>query len=68
MSKVEELVQAIKQLSWEERAELNRLLYGWEDDDWDRQMEADAAGGKLDKLIDRLKEDEKSGRLMDFPF
>lgn len=34
-----------------ERAELNAWLQDWADDDWDRQMVADAKnGGKLAKL------------------
>jgi hypothetical protein len=50
MSTVESIRQAIKTLSVEERAEIIAELCGWTDDDWDRQMKADAAAGKFDSL------------------
>jgi hypothetical protein len=50
MSTVEEIKIAIGKLSVEERAELLAELCGWADDDWDRQMKADAAAGKFDAL------------------
>ena len=50
MSTVQEIKSAISKLSLEERAELVADLCGWTDDDWDRQMKADAAAGKLAKL------------------
>jgi hypothetical protein len=62
MSTVEEIMSAIEQLSFEERARLARLMHGWEDDDWDRQMIADAKAGKFDKLIAEAKADAKAGR------
>lgn len=37
-------------LPLEKRAEIVAELCGWTDDDWDRQMKADAAAGKLDLL------------------
>ena len=39
-----------QELSPQERCELEALLHPFEDDDWDRQMKADAAAGKFDKL------------------
>ena len=50
MSTVESIRTAIKMLSVEERAEITAELCGWTDDDWDRQMKADAAGGKFAAL------------------
>jgi len=50
MSTVEEIKTAINRLSLEERAELTAELCGWTDDDWDRQMKADAAAGKFGPL------------------
>jgi hypothetical protein len=49
MSTVAEIKAAIDQLSPEERCELEALLHPCEDDDWDRQMRADAAS-KFDAL------------------
>ena len=50
MSTVEEIKTAISKLSLEHRAELIAELCGWIDDDWDRQMKADADAGKLASL------------------
>jgi hypothetical protein len=50
VSTVEEIKQAIGKLSLEERAEITAELCGWTDDDWDRQMKADAAAGKFNPL------------------
>jgi hypothetical protein len=57
-----ELRETIQKLSLEERAELNRLLYGWEDDAWDKQMAADAAAGRFDDMIKRAETDMAAGR------
>src|ERR1019366_8367601 len=47
MSTVEEIRSAIERLSLEERAQIIAELCGWTDDDWDRQIRADAAAGKF---------------------
>lgn len=49
---VAEIKTAISKLSLEERAEMLAELCGWADDDWDRQMKADAASGKFGSLND----------------
>lgn len=50
MTTVEEIKLAINKLSLEERAEIAAEICGWTDDDWDRQMKADAAAGKFTVL------------------
>jgi hypothetical protein len=50
MSTVDGIKTAISRFSFEERAELTADLCGWTDDDWDRQMKADAVAGKLASL------------------
>jgi len=62
-----ELKEAILQLSWEERAELNRLLSGWEEDAWDKQMASDAEAGRLDEIIQRAEADMQAGRYRELP-
>jgi hypothetical protein len=57
-----ELKETIQKLSVEERAELNRVLYGWEDDEWDQQMADDVASGRLDEAIKRAEADMAHGR------
>jgi hypothetical protein len=67
MSTVEEIISAIEQLSFDDRAKLAKLMHGWDDDDWDRQMTADAKAGKLDKLLEEVDADMRAGRLRDLP-
>ena len=62
-----EIKQAIDHLSLEERTELNRMLYGWEDDTWDRQMQADAEAGKFDQMAHRAAAEAKTGQLRSLP-
>ena len=64
---VEEIKSAIDKLPFEERARLMRLLFNWQDDEWDRQIAADVAAGKLDKLFAEVDEDIKTGRLREMP-
>lgn len=47
MGTVQEIKSAIANLSLEERDKLTSELCGWADDDWDRQMQGDAAAGKF---------------------
>ena len=67
MSTVEEIKKAVEKLSLEERAELAKWFNGWEDDDWDRQMQEDARTGKFDKLLSDVDADIDAGRVTDFP-
>ena len=50
MNTVEEIRTALGKFSLEERAEIAAELCGWSDDDWDRQMKADAVAGKFGSL------------------
>ena len=50
MSTVAEIKAAIDRLSLQERCELEALLHPFANDDWDQQMERDAAAGKFDEL------------------
>ena len=67
MSTVEEIVAAIEKLSLEERGELERRLHGWVDDEWDQQMVRDIEAGKLDKLLNQVRQDVQAGRLEEGP-
>lgn len=63
MSTVAEIREAIEQLNVEERAGLMSQLLGYdEDDEWDRQMKADAAAGKFDAMHARAIAELKAGR------
>jgi hypothetical protein len=67
MSTVEEIKSAIDKLPLSERGQLERWLHGWTDDDWDRQMEADARAGRFARLIDEVDEEIRAGQLRDLP-
>ncbi len=67
MSTVAEIKEAIERLSPQERCELEALLHPRTDDDWDREMQADAAAGKFDVLKDEAAAERRAGKLRDFP-
>ncbi|MEO7724163.1 MAG: hypothetical protein ABIU29_05670 [Chthoniobacterales bacterium] len=64
---VEQIKQAIDQLSFEERAELAAWLHGWKSDEWDEQMKRDIASGKLDAVLREVDDDARAGQLRDMP-
>jgi hypothetical protein len=67
MSTVAEIQEAIARLSDTEREELRLWLESYEEDDWDRQITADAASGKLDFLTRQAKAAKRSGKLRSLP-
>lgn len=62
MGKIEKLEQQIRELSDQELAELRKWFAEFDAEVWDRQMEADAASGKLDKLAEKALRDHAEGR------
>ena len=62
MSTVAEIWSAIQGLSPQERCELEALLHPFADDDWDKQMKADAAAGKFDKLHRDAEAEHAAGK------
>ena len=62
MSTVQEIESAIEKLSLEERAELIAKFCAWNDDGWDRQMQADAAAGKFAALNEAAGNANRSGQ------
>jgi hypothetical protein len=54
---VQEIKDAVQNLSLEERAEVAACLHSWEDDEWDEQMKRDLASGRLDKILARVDAD-----------
>lgn len=68
MSTVAEIIDAVRHLSDSEKDEfLARLREVEFEDGWDRQMDADAAAGKLDFLVKEADAAIESGRLRDWP-
>ena len=62
MSAVAEIFNAIKELSLQERCELEALLHPFEDDNWDKQMKRDAAAGKFGALHDAAEAEHAAGK------
>ena len=63
MSTVAEIIEAVKRLDERQKSEfLEKLAEIDFDDAWDRQIEADAKAGKLDRLWQEALEDIKAGR------
>jgi hypothetical protein len=68
MSTVAEIIEAVKHLSEAEKDDFLDQLRAVEfEDDWDRQMEADAKAGKLDFLVREADDAIRSGSLRDWP-
>ena len=65
MTTVEQIEAAIRGLSESERAAFRAWFAEFDAQEWDRQIEADAAAGKLDWLIEEARNDLKSGRCTD---
>ena len=63
MSTITDIQEAIVRLSPVEREELRRWLDQFEEDDWDRQITADAASGKLDFLSEEALRAKRKGKL-----
>jgi hypothetical protein len=62
MTTLLEIKAAIEKLSPRDYAELMAMLHPPVDDDWDRQMMADAAAGRLDRLFEDAGADIAAGR------
>ena len=62
MRKVEEIEEQIQSLSREEFAELRDWFIEQDWKAWDAQVAADAASGKLDRLVSEAKAEYDSGR------
>jgi hypothetical protein len=67
MSTVAEIQEAIVNLSAAEREELRFWLDAYEEDEWDRQITADAASGRLDFMTHQAESAKRRGRLRPIP-
>jgi hypothetical protein len=62
-----EIKDAVRELSPKELAELAAFISRQGHAAWDKQMEEDAASGKLDFLFEEAERERASGRLRDWP-
>ncbi len=62
MSTVQEIETAIQKLKPQEIHEVADWLQELREELWDKQIQADAQAGKLDKLMEEAKQDYLAGR------
>ena len=62
MTKLEKLEREIQELSREELANLRDWFRKYDAEAWDRQIEEDVRGGKLDRLAEEALAAHKAGR------
>ena len=67
MSTVLEIERAIAKLPEPDLTRLARWILERDNENWDRQMDEDAAAGKLDSLVKEAKAARKNGTLRDWP-
>ncbi len=63
-----EIIEAVKRLDERQKGEfLDRLREIDFDDDWDRQIEADAKAGKLDRFAEEAIREYRGGKWRPLP-
>ena len=62
MSEVEELELRVRELPRESLSQFRDWFHRFEDEQWDRQIEADVKAGKLDKLIAQARAEFAEGK------
>ncbi|MBN8729509.1 MAG: hypothetical protein J0L64_03140 [Acidobacteria bacterium] len=67
MSRVEQIEQAIDSLTPEEFRSLAEWVRERDQELWDRQMDKDAAAGKLDALFAEAEAESRAGLLKEWP-
>lgn len=64
MSTVKEIETAIEKLPTKEKWDLHKWLAEQMSEEWDRQIEADVASGKLDALAEEARREIREGKTM----
>ncbi|MEM1159211.1 MAG: hypothetical protein AAGH72_13265 [Verrucomicrobiota bacterium] len=64
---IAEIEDAIKKLPKEKLAEFDQWYRDFVDDQWDEQIRQDAEAGKLDFLLQEVRDAEANGSLRHFP-
>lgn len=62
-----EIKNAVRELSPKELAELAAFISKQDNAAWDKQIEEDAASGKLDFLFGEAERERTAGQLRDWP-
>jgi len=61
MTKLEQLERDLQQLTPQEREEFRAWYEAWDAAEWDRQLEADVAAGKLDRVAESAIAEYRAG-------
>jgi hypothetical protein len=64
---VQEIKEAVRHLSLEEKAEVAACLHSWSDDEWDERMKRDLTAGKLDKILAQVDADIAENKTRGMP-
>ena len=68
MSSVTEIIEAVKRLGEREKGEFLEKLADIDfDDAWDREIEADAKAGRLDRFADEAIREHRAGKSQPLP-
>ena len=68
MSTVTEIIEAVKRLGERQKGEfLDKLAEIDFDDEWDREIEADAKAGRLDRFAEEAIREHREGKSRAFP-
>jgi hypothetical protein len=62
MTTIEMLEEQVRLLSPNDLSEFRRWFLEWDNDEWDRQIERDAKGGKLEALASAALAEYEAGR------
>jgi len=62
---VEELEDAVRGLTAQQRAAFRAWYAEFDAEEWDRQLESDVKAGRLDWLINEAREERRAGRFTD---
>ncbi len=65
MSTVQEIEEAVRQLSASERATFRAWFAEYDAAEWDEQLEKDVAAGRLNWLAEEARRDLRDGRCTD---
>jgi hypothetical protein len=65
MSTIEQIEDAVRNLSANDRAAFRAWFAEFDAEEWDRQFEADVAAGRLDWLAEEARGDLREGRCTD---
>ena len=62
MSRVDELEQAVRELSSQDLRQFREWFVEFDAELWDRQLERDVAAGRLDRLVNEARAEHREGR------